>query len=276
MRWALACLLVGCYHVSNTLDCVVSCASDGKCPNGLQCGVSDQLCHAGLRECSEIDASVPDTAAPPAAFCDRSQDTIIACYEFEGTTASSSKYALSTTTSSVTFQSGMTGLGQALVLTSGSTVQIGETTDLDLQSFTVEAWLDQTSATNNHNVTVVNNVLQYGMFVDVDNAPYCAYFASKLFVAVGPTPLTVNQWTHVACTYDGTQLTLYVDGTAVADIAQGGSVVTTNKQGTGIGSDMINTAPEAHYVGLIDDLRILSVPRTHADICADAGRTACP
>ena len=27
---------------------------------------------------------------------------------------------------------------------------------------------------------------------------------------------------------------------------------------------------------LIDDLRILSVPRTPAEICADAGKTACP
>lgn len=282
MRWVfLACLWAGCYHASSNLDCAVSCASDGTCPSGLQCGVSDQLCHAGPRECSEIDASVPDDAAAPlidapqVAFCDSSDATIIACYQFEGTTANSSKYLLSTVTSSLVFHSGMPGLGQALVLDSGSTVQIGETPSLDLQSFTVEAWLDQTATTNGHNVTVVNNVMQYGMFVDTTNAPYCAYFGPTLANAVGPTPLTVNQWTHVACTYDGAQLTLYVNGVAVAQRAQGGTVLTNAMKGTGIGSDMDNTTPEAHYVGLIDNIRILSVARTQAEICADAGRTAC-
>ena len=56
-RALLACLLAGCYDASN-LACAVSCASDLSCPGGLQCGLSDHLCHAGVRECSEIDAGV--------------------------------------------------------------------------------------------------------------------------------------------------------------------------------------------------------------------------
>ena len=38
----------------------------------------------------------------------------------------------------------------------------------------------------------------------------------------GPSRLPVNQWSHLATTYNGSTLTLYVNGTAVA--SQGGSI----------------------------------------------------
>jgi hypothetical protein len=150
-----------------------------------------------------------------------------------------------------------------------------ETTLLDLEQFTVEAWIDQLASTNGSNVTVVNNVLQYGLFVDTANEPTCAYFASRLFVAPAVTPLQPNQWTHLACTYDGTRLTLYINGTMAAQIAEGGALSTGGSNGTGIGSDAVNVDPMNHYVGLIDGLRVFSAARTAVEICADADRTDC-
>jgi hypothetical protein len=286
-RALLACLLTGCYHASN-LACAVSCDSDLSCPGGLQCGLSDHLCHAGLRECSEIDAGVPDDAgAPPlldalnadamdAPFCPRSEASIVACYEFENTTDDESQYMLTTRPTGVTFQPSMTGLGQALQLAGDSNVQIAETARLDLQTFTLEAWL-YPSSTNGQNVSVVNNSGQYGMFVDTTNTPYCAKVTlnpppgqSPLVVAVGSKALALSQWTHVACVYDGANLTLYVNGTKDTPTPSGGGVVTTGTTGTGIGSETPTTAKANHYVGLIDNLRIWSVPRIRADLCADA------
>jgi hypothetical protein len=291
-RALLACLLAGCYHASN-LACAVSCDSDQSCPGGLQCGLSDHLCHAGVLECSEIDAGVVDDASPPpldglnpdatsAPFCPRSETSIVACYEFENTTNDESRYMLTTTpTPGLMFKPSMTGLGQALQLANDSNVQIAETVRLDLQTFTVEAWL-YPSSTNGQNVSVVNNGGQYGMFVDTNNAAYCARVTSNpppgkspLAVAVASTPLMLNQWTHVACVYDGTNLTLYVNGTKAGADSTGGAVVTTGMTGTGIGSDTPTTAKQNHYVGLIDNLRIWSDARIRADICADAAPN-CP
>jgi hypothetical protein len=288
-RALLACLLAGCYHASN-LACAVSCASDQSCPSGLQCGLSDHLCHAGPRECSEIDPGGPEDAGPLpiidapapdasiAPFCDRSKATILACYEFENNTTNGSQYMLTTTPTGATFKESMMGLGQALSLARDSNVQIAETVSLDLQSFTVEAWLNP-SFFSGQNLSVVNNGGQYGIFVDPSNAAFCA----KVTPAQPPNPpvlvtthapavmaLRTGQWTHVACVYDGTNLTVYVDGANANEDTTGGAVVTTAMGGTGIGSQTPTQAQENHYVGLIDNLRIWSVPRTGAQICADA------
>jgi hypothetical protein len=282
LRALLACLLAGCYHASN-LACAVSCENGQSCPNGLQCGLSDHLCHGGARECSEIDAGVPDDAgepplidgpnpdAPSAPLCDRSKTTLMACYEFENDTMDGSQYTLVTTPTGATFKDSMAGLGRALSLTADSNVQIAETVRLDLQNFTVEAWLNPTFFSG-QNLSVVNNGTQYGMFVDPNNAAFCAKVTppSALVTARAPAALVPNHWTHVACVYDGNVLTLYVDGTKVDENPMGGAVLTTGIQGTGIGSETATTAPENHYVGLIDSIRIWSVPRARVDICADA------
>lgn len=285
-RALLACLLAGCYHASD-LACAVSCASDQSCPSGLQCGLSDHLCHAGVRECSEIDGGVPPLVDAPnpdasiAPFCDHSKDTILACFEFEGTTTDGSQYTLNTTPTAVTFKASMMGLGKALQLTSDTNVQIAETTHLDLQTFTVEAWLFP-SSTNGQNVSVVNNGGQYGMFVDINNAAYCAKVTahpppnqSPLVIALAPAPLAPNQWTHVACVYDQGVLTLYLNGTQSKVNMTGGDVATASMQGTGIGSDSPTTPKENHYVGLLDNVRIWSTARKPADLCADAAPN-CP
>ncbi|HSR96744.1 MAG TPA: LamG domain-containing protein [Kofleriaceae bacterium] len=285
MRCALlACLLVACYH-PNRLDCSVSCANGASCPDGLTCGATDQLCHSGSRECTAIDAvdagddapsNPPDDASfdgPPPVFCSPALRNLVACYELDGTTDDSSPNHLNAATASIAFQPGRAGLALAVDMT--SRVRIMETTLLDLEQFTVEAWIDQLASTNGSNVTVVNNPLQYGMFVDTVNEPTCAYFAPSLVVAPATTKLQPNQWTHLACTYDGVRLTLYINGAVAAQNAEGGMVSKTASGGTGIGSDAINVDPANHFVGLVDGVRIFSAARTAAEICADADRTDC-
>src|SRR3954464_11270819 len=91
VRWCTvaACVLAACYRPARP-DCAVSCADGAACPNGLTCGATDRLCHAGAIECSALevpplaDAAPGSDAAPGrdggGTYC-APQPGLIGCYE---------------------------------------------------------------------------------------------------------------------------------------------------------------------------------------------------
>jgi hypothetical protein len=82
--------------------------------------------------------------------------------------------------------------------------------------------------------------------------------------AVGTSTLTLNTWTHLAGTYDGTALRLYVNGALVATFAQTGSMTAT----TGalrIGGDFSNE----FFTGLIDEVRVYNRALSQTEIQTD-------
>lgn len=77
----------------------------------------------------------------------------------------------------------------------------------------------------------------------------------------GPA-LTVNVWTHVALTYDGTNIGLYKDGVQVAFVNNVGTMDT--------GAYNLAIAPSPSYVE-VDDVRIFNTALTTAEIAAFMG-----
>ena len=77
-----------------------------------------------------------------------------------------------------------------------------------------------------------------------------------------PSALPVNQWTHVAGTYDGTTLRLYVNGTQVSSQAKTGALQ-VNGLPLRIGG---NTYGSEFFRGLIDNLRIYNRALSAAEI----------
>src|SRR5439155_7658459 len=82
---------------------------------------------------------------------------------------------------------------------------------------------------------------------------------------VGPTALPVNAWTHLAGTFDGTTVRLYVNGVEVASQAQATSLVNTAET-LQIGADKF--AGE-NFAGRIDEVRIYNRALSPAEIQAD-------
>jgi hypothetical protein len=81
---------------------------------------------------------------------------------------------------------------------------------------------------------------------------------------MAPSALVVNAWTHLAATYDGAMVRLYVNGVLVASQAQTTALAT----GTGtleIGSNVYGEG----FEGRIDDVRIYSRALTVAEIQVD-------
>jgi hypothetical protein len=95
--------------------------------------------------------------------------------------------------------------------------------------------------------------------------------AGGTFGAVGAilygTQLEPGSWVHLAVTYDGTTLRLYVNGVQVASQAQTGTILTSTNA-LQIGGDSLFTQ---FFKGIIDEVRVYNVALTAAQIQADMG-----
>jgi hypothetical protein len=86
--------------------------------------------------------------------------------------------------------------------------------------------------------------------------------------AAGPSALPLATWTHLAGTFDGSTLRLYVNGTQVATRALTGSLAAST-EALSIGG---NAVWGEWFQGRIDEVRVYSRVLTAADIQADMTR----
>ena len=80
--------------------------------------------------------------------------------------------------------------------------------------------------------------------------------------------MAVNTWTHLAVTYDGATLRLYVNGVQVSSRAQTGNLVTSANP-LQIGGDSIYGQ---YFQGTIDEVRIYNQALSPSEIQATCRR----
>jgi Concanavalin A-like lectin/glucanases superfamily len=90
---------------------------------------------------------------------------------------------------------------------------------------------------------------------------------SNVVVTAGG-PLPVNTWTHLAATYDGASLRLYVNGALAAERATSG-VLATSSRPLRIGH---NDVAGGVFLGRIDEVRVYARALTAPEIQADMTR----
>jgi hypothetical protein len=257
------------------------CGPRGECPGGLVCSaqlVCEQLADAATRGAGDAAIDPPGgmeadaaTVSPPP-FCDPADPHLVACYEFEGNTKDGSAHHLDATRTNVSFTTGQVGMAMQFVATSAA--DVADSPAFDIAQATIEAWIKPTqfaSSGNRQNIIDVDR--QYALFVHSDGTLTCPMVNVLSLTTLAKIPL--NQWTHVACTYDGAMVTIYIDGAPSAAMAGTGSLGTNGTTGMSLAADN-PPGSGSQLVGLIDELRLMSVARTAAQICADAGRTHCP
>jgi hypothetical protein len=83
--------------------------------------------------------------------------------------------------------------------------------------------------------------------------------------ASSPTALPLNAWSHLAATYDGSMLRLFVNGVQVASAAYTGSLSTSTNP-LRIGG---NSGFGEYFAGVIDEVRIYYRALTPSEIAAD-------
>jgi hypothetical protein len=148
-------------------------------------------------------------------------------------------------------------------------VTVADHNSLDFTTgMTIEAWVRPSTLADYRTVVMKNstNSLVYAlMAADWASRPMAYISTTGNEDVSGPTPLGLNVWTHVALTFDGATLRLYVGGVPVAALAVSGSIAVSSGPLT-IGG---NTLDFGHFSGLIDDIRIYNRALSQAEIQAD-------
>ena len=152
---------------------------------------------------------------------------------------------------------------------SNALVTIPDASSLHLTAaMTLEAWV---------NPSAVNSTWRDVIYKGNDNYYLEGTSTSNSAPAIGGTfggananvygtaGLAVNTWAHLAATYDGSTLRLYVNGTQVSSTARTGSIATSTNP-LQIGGDSIYGQ---YFNGLIDEVRIYNVALTQAQIQSD-------
>lgn len=257
-----AVLFAGCFN-PHYVD--VRCAP--ACPSGLVCNLASGFCELP-GGAGDIDAPGPASDAPPA-FC--SVGGVVACYEFEGDVRDGSGNGLDAMATGVTFVPGGQ-VDRAMQVGSTSAVTVAASVLFDyVTAVTIEAWIKLSQLPGSSAESVLLDVdNEYSFWVNIDGTLTCELHGVGR-VSTAAT-VTVNQWVHVACTYDGvTGGRVYIDGDLAAMRSGSGQL--------SIGSNAMSIA--ANYpsgqqlIGVIDQLRLLNVARSTSEICADAGKPGC-
>ena len=94
-------------------------------------------------------------------------------------------------------------------------------------------------------------------------------FTSSEFDARGTSALPVNTWSHIAATYDGTTLRLFVNGTQVSSAGGQRGDARHAAAPLRIGGNAV--WPE-WFAGRIDEVRIYNRALSATDIAADMNR----
>jgi len=181
---------------------------------------------------------------------------------------------------------GQVGFGGALSFDGvASIVNIAHSASLALSSgMTLEAWVNPSAnagaGANDGWRTVIMKEragvgLAYSLYGnDGDSNPsrpagYIRNAGTDKEAAAGPA-LPLGVWTHLAVTYDGTSIRLYVNGVLRSTTGSAGGGIAASTGPLRIGGNTVFTVPGTEYfAGLIDEVRIYNRALSAAEITAD-------
>jgi len=152
---------------------------------------------------------------------------------------------------------------------SNDSVRIADHAELDLTTaMTLQAWVRPTSVGNWRTVVFKEQAshMTYALYAATDSGrPTGQAYVGGERDARGPSAIPTGAWTHLATSYDGATLLLYVNGTQVRTLAVSGPMAVStgplNLGGNAIWGEW--------YAGLIDDVRIYERALTPTEIQSD-------
>ncbi len=153
---------------------------------------------------------------------------------------------------------------------------VADSNSLDLTTgMTLEAWVNPTTINGWETVLLkeATSELAYSLYADNNGTDSggprrpAAYVrqGGTSYTTVGSAQLAIGQWAHLAATYDGSALKLYVNSTLAGTFNVSGSINTT----TGALRAGGNSVWSEWFNGLIDEIRVYNHALTQPEIQAD-------
>src|SRR2546426_10796669 len=159
--------------------------------------------------------------------------------------------------------------GSALVFNGAGFVTIPDTAALQLTTaMTLEAWVSPTTVSSVWRDVIYKGNDNYYLSGTSTNASWPAgggTFGGTTIETYGTAAVAVNTWTHLAVTYDGATVRLYVSGVQVSSLARTGSLATSTNP-LQIGGDSIWGQ---YFQGTIDEVRVYNRALSAAEIGTD-------
>jgi len=131
-----------------------------------------------------------------------------------------------------------------------------------INTITVEAWINTNSGANLQTVTgdYVGPTLQF--LLRLDNMKPVFWVSNGSYQnATGATTIPQNTWVHLAGTYDGTTIKIYVNGVLDGSSSFSGNLPTVSSP-TRIGASLLSEM----FSGSIDEVRIWNIALTQTDV----------
>jgi Concanavalin A-like lectin/glucanases superfamily/Bacterial Ig-like domain (group 2) len=160
--------------------------------------------------------------------------------------------------------------GNALVFNgTNALVTVNDAASLHLTTaMTLEAWVKPSVVNNAWRDVIYKGNDNYFLEATSDEGGVPgagATLGSSDVVTFGTSVLGTNAWTHLAMTYDGDALLLYVNGVLVSNLPQTGNIATSANP-LQIGGDSIFGQ---YFSGVIDEIRVYNTTLTQGEIQSD-------
>jgi hypothetical protein len=218
--------------------------------------------------------STPTSTPPPTTPPPTTPAGLVAAYGFNETTGTTARdatgHGLNGTIAGAT-STAYGKFGRALSFDGDhDMVTIADNNQLDLTTgMTLEAWVAPTTTSGWRTVLAKEQSggLTYGLYSSSDNAgkPSVDVFTKSEIPTYGSAALPTGTWAHLAATYNGSTVTLFVNGNAVSTKAVTGSMVTSwgalRIGGTSVWGEW--------FKGKVDEVRIYNAALTATQIKAD-------
>jgi hypothetical protein len=222
---------------------------------------------------AQVTVTVSNTAPPPPP----PPTGLVASYNFDagtGTTVAdlSGNANAGTITGANWATAGKNGGALSFNGTSNY-VQVADSNSLDLTTgMTLEAWVNPAALGTAWRTVLFKEQsggMIYSLYANQDTTrPVGQVNIGGEQNVVGAASLALNTWSHLAVTYDGSALRLYVNGAVVATTPATGTIPAS----TGVLRMGGNSVWGEWFGGLLDDVRIYSRALSAGEIATDMGR----